>query len=98
MSEERSTTTVRKAVRAQICFSDELPPGCAPFELPAGRMMMEVELDDVTLIIIRPGSMDRGLFEEWNRYLDRVTSQGNWSRDPSRGPGLLRLLGSMVQR
>jgi len=88
MLEDGSTATVRKAVRAQICFSDELPTGAAEFELPPGRMMMEVELDDITLLIVRPGSMDRKLFDEYNRYLDRVTTQGNWSRDPSRA-GLL---------
>ncbi|MET9138841.1 hypothetical protein [Streptomyces parvulus] len=97
MPEDSSTVTVRKTVRAMICFSDELPPGAAEFELPPGRMMMEVELDDATLIIVRPGSMDRQLFDEWNRYLERVTSQGNWSRDPSR-TGLLQALRSMVGR
>lgn len=97
MPEDCSTATVRKAVRAQICFSDELPLGARGFELPPGRMMMEVELDDATLIIVRPGSMDRQLYDEWNRYLDRVTSQGNWSRDPSR-TGLLRVLKSMAGR
>ncbi len=97
MPEDCSTATVRKTVRAQICFSDELPCGVRGFELPPGRMMMEVELDDVTLIIVRPGSMDRQLYDEWNRYLDRVTSQGNWSRDPSRS-GLLQMLKSMARR
>lgn len=84
MPKDCTTSTTRKTVRAQIVFSDELPPGCPPYELPAGRMMMEIELDDLTLIVIRPDSMDRKLYREWNRYLDRVTSQGNWSRDPSR--------------
>lgn len=97
MPEDCSTATVRKTVRAQICFSDELPCGVRGFELPPGRMMMEVELDDVTLIIVRPGSMDRHLYDEYNRYLDRVTSQGNWSRDPSRA-GLLSMLKSMARR
>ncbi|MDX3398385.1 hypothetical protein [Streptomyces sp. ME01-18h] len=93
MPEDCSTATVRKAVRAQLCFSDELPPGVGEFELPPGRMLMEVELVDLTLVILRPGSMDRRLFDEYNRYLDRVTSQGNWSRDPSRA-GLLHALTS----
>ncbi len=79
-----STSTSRKTVRARIVFSDELPPGCPPFELPDGQMMMEIELDDLTLIVIRPGSMDRRLYDELNRYCDRVTSLGIWSRDPSR--------------
>jgi hypothetical protein len=76
-------TNVRKTVRAKFVFSDELPPGCL-YELPDGEMMMEVELDDLTLIVIRPGSMDRRLYDELNRYCDRVTSLGIWSRDPSR--------------
>ncbi|MFD7794377.1 hypothetical protein [Streptomyces sp. NPDC059759] len=46
--------------------------------------MMEIELVDETLIVIKPKSMERPLYDEWNRYLDRVTSQGNWSREPSR--------------
>ena len=85
----------RTTVRAQLCFSDELPPGCPSFELPAGHMMMENELDDLTLLILRPGTMDRQLYDEYNRYLDRVTSQGNWSRDPSRS-GTLDLLKSLA--
>lgn len=97
MPEDCSTATVRKAVRAQLCFSDELPPGVGEFELPPGRMLMEVELADLTLIILRPGSMDRRLFDEYNRYLDRVTTQGNWSRDPSR-TGLLYALASAPGR
>ena len=28
--------------------------------------------------------MDRGLFDELNRYAERVTTLGIWSRDPSR--------------
>ncbi|MGW3192152.1 hypothetical protein ACWDBT_30410 [Streptomyces ardesiacus] len=47
-----------------------------------------MELDDLTLVILRPGSMDRRLFDEYNRYLDRITTQGNWSREPARA-GLL---------
>jgi hypothetical protein len=85
MPEHCKTSTVRKTVRAQYCFSDELPPGCH-YELPDGAMMMEVELDDLTLLVIRPGSMDRRLYDELNRYCDRVTSLGVWSRDPSRVP------------
>lgn len=90
---EQCTTTVRKVVRAQICFTDELPSGCPPLELPSGRMMMELELDNLTLLVIRPGSMDRRLYDEWNRYLDRVTQLGIWSREPSR-TGLLDMLRS----
>jgi hypothetical protein len=82
---EDCKSNTRKTVRAQIVFSDELPNGFPPFEIPDGHMMMELELTDRTCIVIRPGAMDRALFDEWNRYLDRVTSQGNWSRDPSRG-------------
>ena len=74
----------RKTVRAQYVFSDEMPPGCPPFELPDGQMMMELELPDLTLIVLRPGSLDRGLLAELNRYLDRVTTLGIWSRDPGR--------------
>lgn len=85
-SSQASTHVIKKIVRARICFSDELPPGCPAFELPDGVNMMEVELDDTTLIIIRPGSMQRPLFDEWNRYLDRITTQGNWSREDSRMP------------
>ena len=81
---EDCKSTARKSVRAQIVFSNELPPGCPPFELPDGRMMMEIELEDRTLIVIRPGSMDRHLLDEMNRYADRVTTLGIWSRDPSR--------------
>jgi hypothetical protein len=90
---EQCTTTVRKVVRAQICFADELPSDCPPLELPGGRMMMELELDNLTLLVIRPGSMDRRLYDEWNRYLDRVTQLGIWSREPSR-TGLLDMLRS----
>lgn len=88
MPEQCKASNVRKAVRAQICFSDELPPGCPPFELPEGCMMMEIELDDLTLVVIRPGSMDRELYDQYNRFLDRITTQGNWFRDPARS-GLL---------
>ncbi len=84
MPEHCTTATTRKTVQARIVFSDELPPGCPPFELPDGRMMMEIELEDLTLIIIRPGSMDRRLVDEMNRYADRVTTLGIWARDPSR--------------
>lgn len=81
---EDCTSTVRRTVRAQYVFSDELPPGCPPFDLPDGRMMMEIELDDITLLVVRPGSMDRSLLTELNRYAERVTRLGIWSRDPSR--------------
>jgi hypothetical protein len=84
MPEHCTANTARKTVRAQIVFSDELPPGCPPFELPDGRMMMEIELEDLTLLIVRPGSIDRALLEELNRYADRVTTLGIWSRDPTR--------------
>lgn len=84
MPEHCNVTTARKTVRAQFVFSDELPPDCPPFELPDGRMMMEIELEDLTLIIVRPDSMDRRLLDELNRYADRVTRLGIWSRDPSR--------------
>lgn len=97
MPEDCKSSATRKTVRAQLCFSDELPPGCRPFELPSGRMMMELELEDLTLIVIRPGSMDRRLYDEYNRFLDRVTSLGIWSRDPSRG-GILEALLSAAGR
>jgi hypothetical protein len=84
MPEHCTASTARKTVRAQIVFSDELPPGCPPFELPEGRMMMEIELEDLTLLIVRPGSMARELLDEMNRYAERVTTLGIWSRDPSR--------------
>jgi hypothetical protein len=80
-----SKTSTRTTVRARICFSDELPANIPPFELPPGVNMVEVELADITYIIIRPSSMERPLYDEWNRYLDRVTGQGNWRREPSRG-------------
>lgn len=97
MPEHCNSTTARKTVRAQIVFSDELPPGCPPFELPAGRMMMEIELEDLTLLIIRPGAMDRQLLDELNRYADRVTTLGIWSRDPSR-QGAFQALMSVAGR
>ncbi len=97
MPEDCKNSTVRKTVRARYCFSDELPPGCPPFELPDGRMMMEIELDDLTLLIIRAGSMERRLLDELNRYADRVTTLGIWSRDPSR-TGLSLSLLSAVRR
>lgn len=81
---EDCKSNTRKTVRAQFVFSDELPPGCPPFELPGDRMMMEVELDGLTLIILRPGSMDRRLLAELNRNAERVTTLGIWSRHPSR--------------
>lgn len=92
-----TSETHHKTVRAQIVFSDELPPGCPPFELPDGRMMMEIELDDLTLIVIRPGSMDRRLYDELNRYCARVTGLGIWSRDPSRAGvlGAVKALASL---
>jgi hypothetical protein len=92
MPEHCTASTARKTVRAQIVFSDELPPGCPPFELPDGRMMMEIELDELTLIIVRPGTMDRRLLDELNRYADRVTTLGIWSRDPSRQGAFQALL------
>lgn len=81
---EDCKSNTRKTVRAQFVFSDELPPGCPPFDLPDGHMMMELELDEVTLIILRPGSMERALLDELNRYAVRVTTLGIWSREPSR--------------
>jgi hypothetical protein len=95
MPEHCTTSTTRKTVRAQFCFSDELPPGFPPFELPDGRMLVEVELDDLTLLIVRAGSMDRSLLNELNRYADRVTTLGIWSREPSRG-GLMSSLMSAI--
>lgn len=97
MPEHCTTSATRKTVRAQFIFSNELPPGCPPFELPEGRMMMEVELEDLTLLIVRPGSMDRALLDEMNRYADRVTTLGIWSRDPSRA-GLTAAMLSHVGR
>jgi hypothetical protein len=84
MTEDIKAST-RKTVRARIVFSDELPANCLPFEWPDGVNMIEIELADETLIVIRPGGMVRPLYDEWNRYLDRVTTQGNWHREPSRG-------------
>lgn len=92
MPEHCNSTTARNTVGAQFVFSDELPPGCPPFELPDGRMMMEIELEDLTLIVIRPDSMDRRLLDELNRYADRVTTLGIWSRDPSRQDAFQSLL------
>lgn len=87
MTEHSKAHAPRTTVRARIVFSDELPEGCPPIEWPEGRNMMEIELAHETLIVIKPNSMERPLYNEWNRYLDRVTSQGNWSREPSRsGP------------
>jgi hypothetical protein len=60
-------------------------------------MMMEIELDDLTLLVIRPGSMDRQLYDELNRYCARVTGLGIWSRDPSR-TGLLHILEAYADR
>lgn len=97
MQEHCNTSTARTTVRAQFVFNDELPPGCPPFELPDGRMMMEIELEDVTLLVIRKGSMDRTLLDELNRYANRVTTLGIWSRDPSR-KGLLHALASTAGR
>lgn len=97
MPQDCTTSSARKTVRAQFCFSDELPPGCPPFELPEGHMMMEVELEDLTLLIVRPGSMDRRLLDELNRYADRVTTLGIWSRDPSR-TGMVRAMMSVAGR
>lgn len=94
MPEHCKTSTVRKTVRAQYVFSDELPPGCPPFELPDDRMMMEIELDDLTLLVIRAGSMDRRLLDELNRYAERVTTLGIWSRDPSRVGVMHALMGA----
>lgn len=84
MTEDSKANAPRKTVRARIVFSNELPEGCPPFELPDGAQMMEVELIDETLIVIRPDGMTRPLYNEWNRYLDRVTGQGNWQREPTR--------------
>jgi hypothetical protein len=97
MPESCKASTTRKTVQVQLVFSNELPPGCPPFELPDGRMMMEIELDDLTLIILRPGSIDRRLLAELNRYADRVTTLGIWSRDPAR-VGLLSALLSTTGR
>jgi hypothetical protein len=97
MPEHCKVSTARKTVRARFCFSNELPPGCPPFDLPDGRMMVEIELDDLTLLILRPGSMDRRLLDELNRYADRVTTLGIWSRDPSR-TGFARALISAMSR
>lgn len=88
-------STARTTVRARLCFSNELPEGC-DFELPDDRMMMEVELDGLTLLVIRPGGMDRRLYDEYNRYLDRVTGLGIWSRDPSRMSHFRPLLGILA--
>lgn len=91
---EQCKSTIRTSVRAQFVFADELPPGSPPFELPDGRMMMEIELDDITIIVVRPGSMERTLLVELNRYADRVTTLGIWSRDPSRISRLRTLEGA----
>jgi hypothetical protein len=90
---EDCQSPVRRTVRAQYAFSDELPPGCPPFEFPDGCMMMELELPELTLIVLRPGSMERALLDELNRYADRVTTLGIWSRDPSRTALIRDLVG-----
>jgi hypothetical protein len=95
MPEDCKISTTRRTVRAQFAFSDELPPGCPPVELPDGRMMMEVELEHLTLVILRPGSMDRRLLAELNRYADRVTSLGIWSREPSRSAIIHAMAGTV---
>jgi hypothetical protein len=79
-----STASTSRTIRAQLRFSNELPPGCPPFELPEGNMLMEIELPHLTLLIIPPGSMDRSLYDAFNRYMERVCSQGNWIRNPAR--------------
>lgn len=84
MTEDGKLSSQKKTVRARIVFSDELPAQCQPFEWPEGRNMMEIELPHETLIVIKPGGMERPLYDEWNRYLDRVTGQGNWRREPTR--------------
>lgn len=97
MPEDCKASTARKTVRAQFVFSDELPPGCPPIDLPDGHMMMEIELEHLTLIIVRPGSMERSLLAELNRYADRVTRLGIWSREPSRR-GLMYAMAGTAER
>lgn len=92
---EDCKSTTRTSVQARFVFSDELPPGCPPFELPDGRMMMEIELEELTLIVLRPGSMDRRLLAELNRYAERVTTLGIWSRDPSRAALARSIVGAL---
>lgn len=91
---ESQKFNIRKTVRMQFVFSDELPDGRPPFELPDGRMIVEIESDDLTLLIVRPGAMDRRLLDELNRYADRVTGLGIWSRDPSRQGAFQELAGA----
>lgn len=81
---EDSKANPRKTVRARIVFSDELPTECPPIEWADGVNMIELELEHETLIVIRPDSMVRPLYNEWNRYLDRVTGLGIWTREPHR--------------
>jgi hypothetical protein len=88
MSDDSKPIGEHKTVRARICFSDELPEGCPQFELPPGTNMMEIELEDETLIVVRPGGMTRPLYDEWNTYLDRVTTQGHWTRESTRADAL----------
>jgi len=42
--------------------------------------MVEIELQEETVIVVRKGLMDPELVDEWNRYLTEATHTGRWQR------------------
>ena len=48
--------------------------------VPEGRTMVEIELQEETVIVVRKGLMDPELVDEWNRYLTEATHTGRWQR------------------
>jgi len=48
--------------------------------VPEGRTMVEVELPDETVIVVRQGLMDAELVDEWNRHWAEATHNGRWRR------------------
>ena len=60
-----------ETIRARIEFTDLVPEG---------RVMVQVERPNETVICVRPGEMSEALAAEWNRHLAHATRSGRWLR------------------
>jgi hypothetical protein len=75
---ETATTHTPANVTARMQFSELVP---------AGRSMVEVEIDNATVYCVRPGEMSEELMAEFNDHFGHATRSGRWLRpDTSETP------------
>lgn len=76
---KEAESQARTNATARIQFSDLVP---------AGRTMVEVEVDDETVFCVRPGEMSERLRDEFNEHMAHATRSGRWLRPETNGtPG-----------